>query len=74
MPLNDCDSFKSDEAGQKHITDREYWAGKRGQERREKAAEVGSDDTFPKASTKFRTGAGKAAQGHRSNKRPEHLR
>ena len=40
--------------GQKNITDREYWAGKRGQERQEKTAESLSAEALPKP-TKFQT-------------------
>ena len=52
---NGLTQIELNKTGQKNITDREYWAGKRGQERQDKAAEVGSVDTFPKAPTKFQT-------------------
>ena len=47
---NGLTQIELNKTGQKNITDREYWAGKRGQERQNKAAEAASDKP-----TKFQT-------------------
>ena len=51
---NGLTQIELNKPGQKNITDREYWAGKRGQERQDKAAERLSAEATPKP-TKFQT-------------------
>ena len=45
---NGLTQIELNKPGQKNITDREYWAGKRGQERQEKVAESLSSEALPK--------------------------
>ena len=52
---NGLTQIELNKPGQKNITDREYWAGKRGRERQEKAAESLSSEAPTKAPTKFQT-------------------
>ena len=51
---NGLTQIELNKPGQKNITDREYWAGKRGQERQDKAAESLSTEA-PQKPTKFQT-------------------